>query len=96
MDVQNAVLLLNNIVCDLISGTRKKKKKRNLTKNHVIRIHTDIIHKYIVLLTAQNSFHTKIQTEVPSEIKVSIALFGFVAYGFRKRKIKWRLNVNRV
>ena len=84
-----------SIACDITSGTRAKDKKFD-EKQCYRNPYRDIIRKYIVLLTAQLNFRTKIQTEVPSDIKVSIALFGFVAYGFRNRKIKWRLNVSRV
>jgi len=40
----------------------------------------NVIHKYVVQLTVQNTFHAKVETEVPSHVKVIIEPFAFLVY----------------
>lgn len=58
-----------------------------------MHLYKDIIQVYIVLLTVEHAFHTKMYVEVLSHIKVTVALIGNFAYRFRNWKVKWWLNV---
>ena len=59
-----------------------------------MHLYKDIIQLYIVLLTVEHTFCTKIYVEVLSHIKVTVALLGNFAYRFRNWKVKWWLNVS--
>jgi len=59
-----------------------------------MHLYKHIIQLYIVLLTVEHTFDTKMYVEVLSHIKVTVALLCNFAYRFRNWKVKWWLNVS--
>jgi hypothetical protein len=46
-----------------------------------MHLYKNIIQLYIVLLTVEHTFHTKMYVEVLSHIKVTVTLLGNFSYG---------------
>lgn len=59
-----------------------------------MHVYKDIIQLYILLLTVEHTFHTKMYVEFLSHMKVTAALLGNFPYRFRNWKVKWWLNVS--
>jgi hypothetical protein len=69
----------------------------NIKKNnYFIRIHTRLLFGNDLYYYQYNIIHIEkyTETETPPTIKVTNAIFSFVAYRFRNRKVRWWLNVS--